>query len=195
MTILDDMDATAWSATLAATAVCALFVVVEIRGWRKHRATSALFMRILFLLAACWCGIMGLDTLSAGSDAERSSVTGRLQVVGYLHAGRGAYISQYLACVTDCRPVNGSLVMEPKAQLAIKDHQNLPTFKVDYLMENERVRGNVNVFKVVDISDPATGASFYHLDTARHPVRAGLYFADTALILLTGLLGIHTGKV
>jgi hypothetical protein len=100
----------------------------------------------------------------------------------------------FLVCVADCSSTSVPLVMEPKAESVIKEHKNLPALKVEYLVQYEKVRADVSAFKVVDISDPSTGVSFYHLDTAHHPVRAGFLFADAALFLLTGLLTMRLAR-
>jgi len=188
MTILDDLDTTALATTVATLAICIPMIAMAVLDRKKQRSPRSVF-RILILLAGLfWSGLLGLNTMDNVSDARHSSVTGQLKIVGYQYVPRGTHVSLYLACVADCSSTGIPLVMEPKAQSVLRDHRELPAFKIGYLVENVKVLPDKTAYRVVDISDPATGASLYHLDTSSHPWRAGLLFADAAFFLLTGLL-------
>lgn len=188
MTILDDLNTLARGTTLATLAICVPMIALAILGRRKRRSARSFFRLFVLLAGLCWCGILGLNTLDNVSDARHSSVTGQVKVVGYQYVQRGTHISLYLACVADCNATSVPLVMEPKAQSVLTDRRGAPAFKIGYLAEAVKVGTDKTAFKVVDISDPSTGASFYHLDTSRHSWRAGILFADAGLFLLTGLL-------
>jgi hypothetical protein len=194
MKVFDDLDAMTWGTTLAALIICALVAVNEIRSWRKLSDAKSGFVLVLLLAGTLWCGILGFSTLDNASDARHSSVTGKLQVVGYGYAGRGSHIVRYVACVADCNSAGVPLIMEPRAQSIVKAHKSMSAWQIGYLVESGKNRGEIEGYKVVDISDPSTGASLYHLDTSRHPVRASAFFADAALFLLAGLLGLRPVK-
>lgn len=192
MRVLDDLDAMTWGTTIAALTLCTLFAAMEIRD-RKNRSSAKNGYRIVFLLVgAFWCGILACSTVDNASDARRASVIGRLQVVGYSYAGRGSNITRYLACVGDCNSTSVPLIMEPRAQSIVRDHRNSPVLKVGYLIESGKIRSEIDGYRVVDISDPSTGVSYYHSDTSHHPVRAGVLFIDATLFLLACLLGLRT---
>jgi hypothetical protein len=188
MTILDDLNTIARGTTLATLAICVPMIALAILNRRKPRSARSFFKYFVLLAGLCWCGILGLSTLDNVSDALHSSVTGQVKVAGYQYGPRGTHISLYLACVADCDSTSVPLVMEPKAQSILRDRRGVPAFKIGYLVEAVKFGTDKAAFKVVDISDPSTGASFYHLDTSRHSWRVGILFADAALFLLTGLL-------
>jgi len=192
MRIVDDLDAMTLSTTLVAVLLCALIAIMEIRDWKKPSLAKGGFWIVLLLAGTLWCGILGFSTLDDASDAKHSSVTGKLQVIGFAYAGRGSHVARYLACVEGCTSTSVPLIMEPVAQSIVREHGSSPTLKVGYLIETGKIRADANGFKVVDISDPSTGASLYHLDTSHHALRAGILFADAALFLLVGLLGLHS---
>jgi hypothetical protein len=194
MKVLDDLDAMTWSTTFAAFMLCTLVAFIEVRNRKKRGSARNGFRLVLILIGAFWCGILGFSTLDNASDAERAFAVGKLQVTGYAYAGRGSHIARYLVCVTECNSTSVPLVMEPRAQSIVKDHKSSPALKVGYLHESDMIGGDTDGYKVVDISDPSTGVSFYHVDTSHHSVRAGLYFADAALFLLAGLLGLRRAK-
>jgi hypothetical protein len=191
MTILDDLNSLALGTTLATVSVCSLFAAVAIIDRRKHRSARGIGLYLILLAGLYWCGFLGLNTLDNVSDAKHSSITGQVKVTGYLHGPRGTHINLYQACLTNCDSLGVLLVMEPKAQSILRDHPDLPAFKIGYLSEGVKAGSDRSAFKVVDISDPTTGTSFYHLDTSLHPWRAWTFFADAVLFLLTALLGIY----
>jgi hypothetical protein len=168
--------------------LCASFVAVAIINWRKRRFTRGIGRYLILLAGLCCCGFLGLSTLDNASDAQHASFTGQVRVTGYQYGPRGTHINLYRACVTNCDTPGVQLVMEPKAQSVLRDHQELPAFKIGYLVEAVKVLSGKTAYKVVDISDPSTGIYFYHLDTNRHPWRAELFFADAAFFILAGLL-------
>jgi hypothetical protein len=194
MKVFDDLDAMTWGTTLAAVMLSAPVAVNEIRNWKKPSDAKSGFVLVLLLAGTLWCGILGFSTLDNASDARHSSVTGKLQVAGYGYAGRGSHIVRYVACVADCNSASVPLIMEPRAQSIVKARKDLPALQIGYLVESGRNPADTGGFKVVDISDPSTGASLYHLDTSHHPVRASAFFADAALFLLAGLLGLRPVK-
>jgi hypothetical protein len=191
MKVFGDLDAMTWGTTLAAVILCALVAVDEIRDWKRLSEAKSGLVLVLLLAGTLGCGILGFSTLDNASDARHSSVTGKLQVIGYGYAGRGSHIVRYVACVADCNSKAVPLIMEPRAQSIVKAHQNLSALQIGYLVESGKNPADAGGFKVVDISDPFTGASLYHLDTSHHLARASVFFADAALFLLAGLLGLR----
>jgi len=187
MTIFNDLNTTAWATTLVTVVACPLIAIADMLAKNKQRSARSGVRYFLLLAGFCWCGILGLNTLNNASSASHASITGKLHVVGYTYGGRGPGISLYLVCVADCSSTSVPLIMEPSAESIVKAHKDSAALQIGYLVEYQKVRADVSAFKVVDISDPATGASFYHIDTAPHVVRASFFFGDAVLFLLTGL--------
>jgi hypothetical protein len=188
MTILDDLNAMTLGTTLATFAISVSFVAAAIHDRRMRRSARGVGRYLILLAGLCWCGILGLSTLDNVSDAAHSFLTGQLKVAEYQYGPRGTHLNLYRACAAKSKSSGVLLVMEPKAQAVLRSHQELPEFKIEYLTEYLSVGSNKMAYKVVDISDPYTGTSFYHLDTSHHPWRSGLLFSDAAWLLLTGLL-------
>jgi hypothetical protein len=191
MTFLDDLNSTTWAFTFVTLALCALFAFSRNRTWWDVQPIIGRLRLVLLLSGVCWSGIMGLSTLENASDARHGTVTGPLDVVGYTYAGRGTHINRYLAHVEGAMAHNITLVMEPRAQAVLTKQKRLSGFTVGYLADPMMVRPDVFAFKVVDISNPETGASYYHIDTARHAVRAGFFFADGVLFAALFMLAIR----
>jgi hypothetical protein len=188
MTIIGDLNATALVTSLVTLLVCASYAGVAIFNRRKRRFAGGIGRYLILLAGLFCCGFLGLNTLDNASDARQASFTGQVKIAGFQYGPRGAHINLYRACATNCDASGVLFVMEPKAQIILRDHPDLSILKIKYLAEKMNVGPNEMAFKVVDISDPSKGTPLYRLDTSHHPWRAGLYFTDAAFFLLTGLL-------
>jgi hypothetical protein len=181
---LNDLDALASVATLAAIVVFCSVTFLNLRDWRNHwtvdfegRIPIIAYLGVALIIGA-------IHSYSPNAHAPRKSVEGIARLVGET-SGKGGYY-KYI-CATSCELTGGyALALHNEAARITRIGSNYVFTYLEHPVGN--AFSGISL-RVTTISDPDSGRVLYALDLTNHPYRVALYLFDTALLVSAGLLG------
>jgi len=182
MAFLNDLDAMAWAAAVAAflVFVCSTFLAYqdyhnECRVEVAKRVAILWMPVLLLLIGAC-------SSYSSKANAPRKSIEGVARYVGESHSRS---FDGIFLCATSCQLTGGySLALYGRAGRAVKVGAD---YRFTYLEHPIGSTYTGTWLQVVTVADPESGRIVYALDVANHPYRVVAYLFDVMLMVLAVL--------